>query len=124
MLDIRHETLDDRRDAANVCRLNTNVYGLNTNVYGLKSNILSSEAQTVYDAGLELWKYYHEQPHANPDASFYDIRRHFQGTDANGRMNNDSADARYTELISDLREKQKRLAKKIEECVYKYGFLK
>ena len=90
----------------------------------LSPHSLSSEAQTVYDAGLSLWKYYHAQPHTNPDASFYDIRRHFQGTDEKGRMNNESKDARYTELISDLRERQGRLAKKIEECVYKYGFLK
>ena len=39
-------------------------------------------------------------------------------------MNNDSDDAQYTALIGDLREKQKILAKKIETCVYKYGFLK
>ncbi len=83
----------------------------------------SPQAQAVYDAGLELWKYYHEQKNANPDAAFYDIRKYFQG-EKNGRMNNASGDERYTELIDDLRAKQKALAKKIEANVYKYGFLK
>ncbi len=83
----------------------------------------SPQAQAVYDAGLELWRYYHEQKNANPDAAFYDIRKYFQG-EKNGRMNNASDDERYTELIDDLRAKQKALAKKIEANVYKYGFLK
>ena len=83
----------------------------------------SPQAQAVYDAGLELWRYYHEQKSANPDAAFYDIRKYFQG-EKNGRMNNASDDERYTELIDDLRAKQKALAKKIEANVYKYGFLK
>ncbi|MBO7124146.1 MAG: hypothetical protein J6V90_12805, partial [Treponema sp.] len=83
----------------------------------------SPQAQAVYDAGLELWKYYHEQKNVNPDAAFYDIRKYFQG-EKSGRMNNTSDDERYTELIDDLRAKQKALAKKIEANVYKYGFLK
>ena len=83
----------------------------------------SPEAQFVYDAGLELWKYYHTQKNSNPDASFYDIRKYFQG-EKNGRMNSDSDDETYTALIADLRAKQKLLAKKIEAGVYKYGFLK
>lgn len=85
--------------------------------------VLSEEAQNVYNAGLELWKYYHLQPKANPDASFYDIRKFFQG-EAKGRMNNGSHDEKYMELISDLREKMKLLAKKIEPKIYEYGFLK
>ncbi|MBR0099064.1 MAG: hypothetical protein IJP90_05050, partial [Treponema sp.] len=83
----------------------------------------SIQAQDVYDAGLELWKYYHTQPKANPDASFYDIRKFFQG-ETKGRMNPSSDDETYTELIGDLRAKMKVLAKKIEIGVYKYGFLK
>ena len=83
----------------------------------------SPEAQSVYDAGLELWKYYHSQKNANPDASFYDIRKFFQG-ESKGRMNATSDDEKYNVLISELREKQKVLAKKIESGVYKYGFLK
>ena len=84
---------------------------------------MSVEAQAVYDSGLSLWKYYHSQKNANPDASFYDIRKYFQG-EKNGRMNSDSDDETYTALITDLRAKQKILAKKIEAGVYKYGFLR
>ena len=89
----------------------------------LKGKKLSPEAQAVYDAGLSLWRYYHGQPNANANASFYDIRRHFQG-ETNGRMNNDSDDETYTALIADLRDKMKLLARHIEPKVYDYGFLK
>ena len=85
--------------------------------------VLSEEAQNVYNAGLELWKYYHLQPKANPDASYYDIRKFFQG-ETKGRMNNGSNDEKYMELIGELRNKMKLLAKKIELKVYEYGFLK
>lgn len=85
---------------------------------------MSPEAQAVYDAGLALWRYYHSQPNALADASFYDIRLHFQGTNDKGNMNAKSDDATYTTLIADLREKMKRLAKCIEPKVYLYGFLK
>lgn len=84
---------------------------------------LSTQAQAVYDSGLELWKYYHSQRNTNPDASFYDIRKYFQG-ETKGRMNTTSDDEHYNELIADLRGKQKVLAKKIEQKVYEYGFLK
>lgn len=88
----------------------------------------SSEAQAVFDAGRELWRYYHAQPAANPDAAFYDIRLHFQGSkptkDGKLQMNSDSSDLHYTALLKALREKQKSLAKKIEPKVYEYGFLK
>lgn len=85
--------------------------------------VFSAEAQAVFDAGRELWKYYHSQKNANPDASFYDIRKYFQG-ETNGRMNAGSEDEKYTALISDLRAKMKVLAAKIAEKVYEYGFLK
>lgn len=87
-------------------------------------SLLSPEAQSVYNAGLELWKYYHSMPDAAADASFYDIRKYFQGTNASGKMNAASDDARYTELITSLREKMKTLGAKIAEKVYEYGFLK
>lgn len=86
--------------------------------------IFSDEATAVFDAGRELWRYYHSQDDANADASFYDIRMHFQGRNDKGRMNSDSADARYTELVSALRKNLKILATKIEPKVYEYGFLK
>jgi len=82
----------------------------------------SKEAQNVYNAGLELWKYYHSKSRVNVNASFYDIRLYFQG-EKNGRMNNKSNDEEYNNLINDLRDKMKILAKKIEPKVYEYGFL-
>lgn len=85
---------------------------------------MSSEAQAVYNAGLALWRYYHAQPNAIVDASFYDIRLHFQGTNDKGNMNAKSDDETYTELITALREKMKHLAKRIEPKVYGFGFLK
>jgi hypothetical protein len=71
-----------------------------------------------------LWKYYHSKPKVNVNASFYDIREYFQGRNDKGKMNSKSEDAKYTELIGDLREKMKALAKKIEPKVYGYGFLR
>ena len=41
--------------------------------------VLSDVARTVLEAGRKLWRYSHAQPKANPNASCYDIRRHFQG---------------------------------------------
>jgi hypothetical protein len=75
-------------------------------------------------AGLELWRYYHAQPGAVPDASFYDIRGHFQGFKPNGHMNPDSPDAEYTRLITALRDAQKRLAARIAPKVRLHGFLR
>ncbi|WP_270764957.1 hypothetical protein [Phocaeicola plebeius] len=84
---------------------------------------LSSEAQQVMDAGRKIWKYYHSQPEANPDAALYDIRLHFQGRNTKGIMNNSSPDTHYMKLIASLREQLKVLAGKIEPKVYEYGFL-
>ena len=84
----------------------------------------SNEATEVFNAGRELWKYYHKQPNCNVNASLYDIRECFQGRNESGKMNNKSGDEKYMELISDLREKQRHLAKKIEPKVYEYEFLK
>ena len=82
----------------------------------------SKEAHNVYNAGLEIWKYYHRKSRVNINASFYDIRLYFQGEN-NGRMNNKSEDEEYNTLIGNLRDKMKILAKKIEPKVYEYGFL-
>jgi hypothetical protein len=84
----------------------------------------SNEALAVFDAGRELWRYYHKQPNAYVNASFYDIRAYFQGRDEKGKMKKDSKDTRYNELISGLRQAMKLLAKKIEPKVYEYGFLR
>ncbi|MCC5946348.1 MAG: hypothetical protein JJT94_15560 [Bernardetiaceae bacterium] len=84
----------------------------------------SEEAKAVFEAGLELWKYYHKVPKCNVNASLYDIRAYFQGRNAKGRMNSKSSDETYTNLINELRNKLKQLADKIEPKVYKYEFLK
>lgn len=85
----------------------------------------SAEAQAVMHAGRELWRYYHQQPSALPNAAFYDIRLFFQGQDAKGHMNATSTDNKYNQLISSLRTALKELAqKKIQPKVYQYGFLR
>jgi len=72
---------------------------------------------SLFDAGRELWRYYHSQKNAN--AAYYDIREYFQGRrvlypNTQGRINSKSEDKKYCELIANLREKMK---------VYEYGFL-
>jgi hypothetical protein len=92
--------------------------------YGNKHRKFSLEARVVFEAGKELWKYYHAQPKCNVNASLYDIREHFQGRNDNGKMNSKSDDEKYTERITALRNSIKMLAKKIEPKVYEYGFLR
>ena len=91
-----------------------------------KPLVFSQEASAVFDAGRELWKYYHAQNDVdiNVNASFYDIRAYFQGTNALGRMNPRSEDATYTKLIGELRNSLSVLADKIKPKVYEYEFLK
>lgn len=88
----------------------------------------SAEAQAVMDAGRKLWRYYNSQEGANPNASYYDIRLHFQGTKTTAKgkeqMNTESSDPQYTALLSTLRQRMKQLAEKIQPKVYEYGFLK
>jgi hypothetical protein len=84
----------------------------------------SKSAQNVFKAGEELWRHYHAQPNAAGNASYYDIREHFQGRNAKGIMNSKSGDERYNELIDALRAALKVLAEKIEPKVYEYEFLK
>ncbi len=86
--------------------------------------VLSLEARAVLEAAKALYRYYHSTPGANPDASFYDIRLHFQKTDERGRMNPTSADETYNTLLAALRAAQKPLAARIAEAVYRHGFLK
>ena len=99
--------------------------------------VFSPEATAVFDAGRELWRYYHAQPNANPNASYYDIREHFQGRsvpgrgdsatgDQNlrkGRMNSRSEDAEYNRLLGNLKAAMEALRLKIVPKVYEYGFL-
>jgi hypothetical protein len=87
-----------------------------------KPLVFSEKATNVFNAGRELWKYYHKQPNANANASLYDIREYFQGRNDKGKMNNKSSDQTYMKLILELRKNLKILAKKIEPKVYEYGF--
>ncbi len=90
--------------------------------------LMSAEAKAVMNAGRELWRYYHSQPYAKTNASFYDIRLYFQGTKTTPKgkeqMNATSDDAKYNELISSLRTALRKLAEKIEPKVYEHGFLR
>jgi len=95
-----------------------------TGVYDNKAREFSDEAKEVFNAGRELWKYYHSQDDINVNASFYDIREYFQGRNEKGRMNARSSDDKYTELIAELRNKLIVLADKIKPKIYEYGFLK
>ncbi|MEZ4842069.1 MAG: hypothetical protein R2821_11310 [Flavobacteriaceae bacterium] len=90
----------------------------------------SEEATAVFDAGRELWKYYHKMASQarhdsyNVNASLYDIREYFQGRNDKGRMNAKSDDVTYMELIGELRNKLNFLADKIKPKIYEYEFLK
>ena len=88
--------------------------------------LFSPEATAVFDAGRTLWRYYFAQAgsKADPDAALYDIRLYFQGRDTKGKMNIDSPDTKYMELIGTLRQALKSLARKIEPKVYEHGFLR
>ena len=85
---------------------------------------LSPAARAVLDAGRGLWRYRHAQPDAAPNASYYDIRAHFQGSKPNGAMNSRSDDATCNTFLSALRAAHKALAAQVEPKVYEYGFLK
>lgn len=93
-------------------------------VYANKPRKFSDEAKAVFDAGRELWKYYHSQKDINVNTSFYDIREYFQGRNNKGKMNSRSADEKYTVLIGNLRVKLNLLADKIKPKIYEYEFLK
>lgn len=99
-----------------------NLFGANTN--STLKREFSEEAKAVFDAGRKLWKYYHSKPNVNVNASLYDIREYFQGRNDKGRMNSRSNDKTYTDLIKNIRNKQKFLADKIKPKIYEYEFLK
>ncbi|MCB0750888.1 MAG: hypothetical protein KDC52_05395, partial [Ignavibacteriae bacterium] len=84
----------------------------------------SEDAKAVFDAGRQLWKYYHSKPNVNVNASLYDIREYFQGRNDKGKMNNKSDDQTYISLIGELRNKLSLLANKIKPKIYEYEFLK
>ena len=85
--------------------------------------VFSTEATAVFDAGRELWRYYHSQPGTNPNASYYDIREYFQGRNDKGKMNSKSSDETYNQLLANLKEAMEALRLQIVPKVYEYGFL-
>ena len=87
----------------------------------------SKEAKAVFDAGREIWRYYHQnarQNDYNENASLYDIKEHFQGRNEKGRMNARSDDEHYNGLMATLRLALKDLAIKITPKIYEYDFLR
>lgn len=90
----------------------------------------SKEAKAVFDAGREIWKYYHskcDDKSYNANASLYDIKAHFKGkTEKNGksRVNQKSKDEHFNTLMKNLKENLDILATKITPKIYEYGFLR
>ncbi len=90
----------------------------------------SLSASRVFDAGREIYRYYHTQdstnPHYNANASLYDIKEFFQGRNAQGKLNlpAKAKDEYYKQLYANLQDALKDLAKEIQPKVYEYGFLR
>jgi len=83
----------------------------------------SDVANDILNDGKVLWEYYQKQPKINVNASLYEIKEHFQGRDANGKMNKTSQDAHYNDLMNNLKVDMKLMTEKIASKVYQYGFL-
>jgi len=101
--------------------------------FSCESENISIEAKNVFEAGLNLWRFYHQNPikneqtgiEYNVNASLYDIREYFQGRNEKGKMNNKSANLDYSQLINNLRSALKILAdNRITPKVYEHEFLK
>nr|WP_240146876.1 nucleoside 5-triphosphatase RdgB (dHAPTP, dITP,XTP-specific) [Helicobacter pylori] len=90
----------------------------------------SPSASKVFDAGKEIYRYYHKQDFThtpyNANASLYDIKEFFQGRNAQGRLNSPAKakDEYYKQLYANLKDALKDLAKEIQPKVYEYGFLR
>ncbi|WP_120895700.1 hypothetical protein [Helicobacter pylori] len=90
----------------------------------------SPSASRVFDAGREIYRYYHTQDFThtpyNANASLYDIKEFFQGRNAQGRLNSPAKakDEYYKQLYANLQYALKDLAKEIQPKVYEYGFLR
>ncbi|GAA7690638.1 hypothetical protein BT0002_06910 [Helicobacter pylori] len=94
----------------------------------------SLSASKVFDAGREIYRYYHyyhttqdftNRPY-NANASLYDIKDFFQGRNAQGKLNlpAKAKDEYYKQLYANLQDALKDLAKEIQPKVYEYGFLR
>ncbi len=87
-------------------------------------------ASKVFDAGREIYRYYHAQDFTNHDynanVSLYDIKEFFQGRNAQGKLNlpAKAKDEYYKQLYANLQDALKDLAKEIQPKVYEYGFLR
>ncbi|MFT2696904.1 hypothetical protein ACMWPR_05885, partial [Helicobacter pylori] len=90
----------------------------------------SQSASKVFDAGREIYRYYHTQAstnrHYNANISLYDIKEFFQGRNAQGKLNlpAKAKDEHYKQLYANLQDALKDLAKEIQPKVYEYGFLR
>ncbi len=90
----------------------------------------SPSASRVFDAGREIYRYYHTQDFTNHDynanVSLYDIKEFFQGRNAQGKLNPPVKvkDTYYKQLYANLQDALKDLAKEIQPKVYEYGFLR
>ncbi|MGL2571555.1 hypothetical protein ACQJ5E_06975 [Helicobacter pylori] len=90
----------------------------------------SPSASKVFDAGKEIYRYYHTRDFANrpynANASLYDIKEFFQGRNKQGRLNSPTKakDKYYKQLYANLQDALKDLAKEIRPKVYEYGFLR
>ncbi|GAA8032146.1 hypothetical protein HpCS46_14900 [Helicobacter pylori] len=89
-----------------------------------------SRASKVFDAGREIYRYYHTQDFTNrpynANASLYDIKEFFQGRNVQGKLNlpTKAKDEYYKQLYANLQDALKDLAKEIQPKVYEYGFLR
>ncbi|GAA7124738.1 hypothetical protein [Helicobacter pylori] len=90
----------------------------------------SPSASKVFDAGREIYRYYHAQDFTNrpynANASLYDIKEFFQGRNMQGKLNSPAKakDKYYKQLYANLQDALKDLAKEIQPKVYEYGFLR
>ncbi|UOR26591.1 hypothetical protein [Helicobacter pylori] len=90
----------------------------------------SQSASKVFDAGREIYRYYHTQDFTNrlynANISLYDIKEFFQGRNAQGKLNlpAKAKDEYYKQLYANLQDALKDLAKEIQPKVYEYGFLR
>ncbi len=90
----------------------------------------SPSASKVFDAGKEIYRYYHTQDFAHTpyyaNASLYDIKEFFQGRNVQGKLNPPvkAKDPYYKQLYANLQDALKDLAKEIQPKVYEYGFLR
>ncbi|TPH58231.1 hypothetical protein FIM64_07470 [Helicobacter pylori] len=90
----------------------------------------SPSASRVFDAGREIYRYYHTQDFINrpynANVSLYDIKEFFQGRNMQGKLNSPAKakDEYYKQLYANLQDALKDLAKEIQPKVYEYGFLR